>query len=277
MILSLLILIITITSIGIIKKHQSTSNHYQNQIATAFAEAPIFKPVLITERDLEHLPEPVKKYLHYVGVVGTEKVHHFSVHIDGDFKMAQDKEWAPVLVDQMSFVNKPIRLFLMELKTMGMKIVGLHHYDGTNASMVIKLLDLFTVVDASGPEGNLGETVTVFNDMCVLAPSTLIDPRIEWKEIDDLTVEATFTNRHLSINAILYFNESGQLVNYISNDRYYLNKDKSYDLIPWSTPVGNYREVNGLNIATYGEAIWLKEEAPFTYARFNIRDVIINP
>ena len=56
---------------------------------------------------------------------------------------------------------------------------------------------------------NKAETVTVFNDMCLLAPATLIDKRIEWVPVDSVSAKATFTNGPNKITATLYFNEQG--------------------------------------------------------------------
>ena len=74
---------------------------------------------------------------------------------------------------------------------------GNHIYRDQKATMLIKILGLFTVSDAKGWQMDQGETVTVFNDMCFMAPASLIDKRIEWKEIDEESVSARFTNgRH---------------------------------------------------------------------------------
>lgn len=270
-------LIVIIGGLLVYLNGKSTYRFFKNRIEISLTEMPSAKKELITDDDLATLPTPVKKYLQYVGVVGTEKVRNFSVKIDGQFKMSVDKDWAPVVVEQMSFIDQPIRLFFMKLKFMGMNIIGLHHYESAEASMVIKILDLIKVADARGPEMNKGETVTVFNDMCVLAPSSLIDSRITWTAIDDLTAKGTFTNEGISITATLYFNETGQLIDFVSDDRYYWNEDNTYDFVRWSTPLSDYKKINGLNLATYGEAVWLKDDGPYSYARFNIKNVTVNP
>ena len=273
----LAVIIIFVSVVLIYRYANSTQNSYLKHVERIYSDMPSAEAELITEDDLAELPDPVRKYLEYVGVVGTQKVHSFSVKIEGEFKMSAEKDFAPVVVEQFSFTDNPARLFFMEMKFMGMKIFGLHHYESANASMVIKILDLVTVADACGPEMDIGETVTVFNDMCILAPAALIDSRISWRQIDDLSVEGTFTNGDISVSATLYFNETGQLINFISEDRYYWNEDNTYDLFPWATPLGDYKEINGLNLAAYGEAVWMKEEGPFTYAKFKMRDVTINP
>ena len=42
-----------------------------------------------------------------------------------------------------------------------------------------KLLSLATVVDAAGPEMDRSETVTVFNDLVVLAPGAIVDAPVQ--------------------------------------------------------------------------------------------------
>jgi hypothetical protein len=98
--------------------------------------------------------------------------------------------------------------------------------------MEIKIAGLFRVVDAKGFEMNRGETVTIFNDMCLLAPSTLTDRRIEWEIIDPRCVKAIFTNGEISIVATLIFNEKGEIINFISPDRYETADGKNYKNYP---------------------------------------------
>ena len=65
--------------------------------------------------------------------------------------------------------------------------------------------------------------------------------------------ESHIYNGANSISAILYFNEAGYLVNFASDDRYEINDKKQYR---FSTPVKNYKEIEGRTIPTYGETIW---------------------
>ncbi len=39
----------------------------------------------------------------------------------------------------------------------------------------MKVLSVVTLVDAAGPQLDRGETVTVFNDLVVLAPGAIVD------------------------------------------------------------------------------------------------------
>ena len=37
---------------------------------------------------------------------------------------------------------------------------------------------------------------------------------------------------------------------------FYSPASKTYERIRWSTPVSDYKDINGFNVATYGEAVW---------------------
>jgi hypothetical protein len=109
--------------------------------------------------------------------------------------------------------------------------------------------------------------------MCLLAPATLIDKRIQWFSVNELSAKAIFTNHDISISAILYFNVLGQLVNFISNDRTSLPDLNQY---PFSTPASLYANFNGVNVMTYGEAIWDYPDGQFVYGKFNLQEIEYN-
>ncbi|MBK8779538.1 MAG: hypothetical protein IPO25_19865 [Saprospiraceae bacterium] len=69
----------------------------------------------------------------------------------------------------------------------------------------------------------------------------------------DLTTKVVFTNRGHQISAILYFNETGQLINFVSDDRYDISDTKRYR---FSTPVMDYKSIDGRNVVTMGQAVW---------------------
>jgi hypothetical protein len=177
---------------------------------------------------------------------------------------------------QYSEVKDIKRLYFMEMKMSGLPIVGLHKYADTKAIMLVKLAGLFTVADGKGEEMNKGETVTVFNDMCMFAPATLIDGRIQWESIGPLTVKATFDNKGIKVSALLYFNEKGELINFVSEDRYYSPTGKTYQKIRWSTPVKEYKDYDGIRISSGGEAVWSFPDGDYCYARANIKEIKYN-
>ena len=94
--------------------------------------------------------------------------------------------------------------------------------------MQIKVASMFQVVETKGEKMSHGETVTVLNDMCFMARSTLISKNIQRETIDSLSVRAKFTNDKITVPAVLKFTQQGELINFISEDRYYCEDGKTY-------------------------------------------------
>ncbi|WP_336518172.1 DUF6544 family protein [Pollutibacter soli] len=227
---------------------------------------------LLTEADLQPLPAPVQRYLHYTGVVNKPKVKNVRIVFEGQMR-SRGKDWFKFRSVQYNFLDEPARLFFIKGKMFGVTVPGYHHYLQQKAVMDIRLFGLFGIVKMDGEEMNKTETVTFFNDMCLMAPATLIDKRIRWEAIDDTKSKAIFTNGNISITAILYFNEKGQLINFTSDDRYDVN-EKLW--IPFSTLVHEYKKFENHNLLYKGDAVWHYPEGEFVYGKFLLKDIEYN-
>jgi len=245
---------------------------YRQDVAAGIARTAAIEAEPLTEQDLQPLPPPVQRYLRYVGAVGQPKVHSVKVVFDAQMR-GRGQDWFSMAAEQHNFFDQAERLFFLDAKVKGLPARGYHRYQGQQASMNVKLLSTFPVAKASGPEMFESETVTMFNDMCFLAPSTLIDERIRWEAVDSTTARAQFTNQGTTISATLYFNEAGQLVNFSSDDRYDINEMKKYR---FTTPLRDYQAINGYRLPNYGEAVWHYPEGPFVYGKFWVKNISYN-
>jgi hypothetical protein len=159
----------------------------------------------------------------------------------------------------------------------GVPVQGYHRYVGSSASMTVKAAALVPVARASGPEMSESETVTLFNDMCVMAPAMLIDRAIVWKPIDARTVRAVFTNAGHTIGAELTFNGAGELTNFRSEDRYRTSPDgRSLLRARWSTPLRDYRLFGQVRLASGGAAWWHEGDREYPYIELTVDDVEYN-
>lgn len=230
---------------------------------------------ILTENDMQHLPEPVKKYIRYAGFVGKEKISNVFLKASGQIRSSEKSGWMQFTSEQYNFFENPFRAFYIRAVKMGVPAVGLHLCKNETATMVIKLLNLFTVVDAKGPEMNQAETVTVLNDMCFMAPGSLISKNITWETIDASQVKATFTNGQITVSAILTFDEEGKLMNFLSFDRFDTD-GKTYTNLPWETPVTEYRTVNGYRLPSKADVIYKRPEGDFCYLEFRLEEIKYN-
>ena len=103
----------------------------------------------------------------------------------------------------------------MDAELFGVPVEVLHIFAAGSAAMRVRALSLFTMVDAAGPEMDRGETVTLFNDLCVLAPAALIDAPVTWQALDDHRVRGIYTNGANTVTAELIFNDDHELVDFV--------------------------------------------------------------
>ncbi|MBK8566171.1 MAG: hypothetical protein IPN76_23230 [Saprospiraceae bacterium] len=251
-------------------------NTYQNEVKSGLERTTSIAEALVTEADLQRLPLPVQNYLRYVDAVGKPKVQNFKVEFDGKIRKNEQSEWMPFTSEQYNFMDVPTRLFFMKAKMKGLPIAGFHAFKNGEAFMDIRLLSLAKVQYQTGKEMGISETVTFFNDMCCMAPATLIDPRIQWLETDGNKVKAAFTNNGITISAWLYFNDAGQLGNFISNDRYAAGDDNTMQQLPWATPLKNYKNINGHQLPGFAETIYSYPAGDLVYGTFNTMHVEYN-
>ena len=243
---------------------------YRSDVRQQLRQGVTGEDTLLTDEDIRHLPAPVKKYIYYTGVMNKPKVRNFIAEFDGQFRLKVTDGWMNFNSEQYNFTANPTRLFFMTARMKGIPASAYHSYQHGGATMDIRLLSLFTVEHRSGRELDMAETVTYFNDLCIGAPAALIDERIKWEEIDDQKVRARFTNNKITISAELSFNKKGELVNFISDDRYYDAGTIGMKKARWSTPISNYKEINGQRVPTRAEAVWSLPGGYFCYGKFHL-------
>ena len=232
---------------------------------------------LVSERDLGTLPEPVRQYLRVAGTVGQPRVHHFKAAWRGRIRAAPDDAWMDFTAEQHNFLDEPARLFSMHAVKGGMPVDVLHIFRRDSATMRVRLLSLVPLANASGPELNRAETVTLFNDLCLLAPAALVDPAIRWDPIDPNSVRAHYTVGSSTISAVLSFNDAGELVDFVSEDRMVASPDgRQFTRRRWSTPVSHYRTFGQRRVSTRGQGLWHRPESDFVYIELELTDLQTN-
>jgi hypothetical protein len=209
-------------------------------------------------------------------MVGQPLINNYRIRFRGRIRSGPDARWMPFEADQQSFVDNPARLFWMRATMMGIPIDGLHRLADGHATMRIKPLGAFAIVDVAGPEMDQAETVTLFNDMCILAPGTLVDPAITWEYLDGRTAKARFTYASHTISATLFFDEQGLLRDFVSDDRLASPDGSAFKRWRWSTPVTEYRPYGPCQLAARGEARWHPPEGEYVYGEFEMLEVQYN-
>ncbi|HYD42877.1 MAG TPA: DUF6544 family protein [Anaeromyxobacter sp.] len=232
----------------------------------------------ITEADLAPLPRPVQRYLRFAGVVGRPRVQAARFRFRGGLRGGPDEPWMRIVADQVSFFDQRTRLFHVRARRAGVPFEAYHRFVGPSAIFTVKLLSLFTITDARGPEMDRSETVTFLNDMALLAPATLVSPALRWEPVDDRAARVTFTEGGQSVRAELRFDAEGRLADFVSDDRAQAAKDgRSFRAARWSTPIREYRTFGPHRLPGVAGASWSVPEGAYEYARFEVDRVDYDP
>lgn len=234
---------------------------------------------VITEEDLVALPEPVQRYMRQAGAIGQSHVTHFGALWRGRIRGGPDEPWMEFTAEQHNFVDPPARFFFMEARRARLPVDVLHIFRQGSAEMRVRLLSFVPLVSARGPELTLAETVTLLNDLAILAPGALTDPRISWTASGDQVARAEYTIGANTIAAVLRFNESGELITFVSEDRLAASSDGTqFTRQRWSTPLSKYRDFGPWRVASQGEGRWHPERGQeFSYIELQLLDLKMNP
>jgi hypothetical protein len=232
-------------------------------------------PPIVTEENLAALPPLMQAYLRRVGAVGRPRVRNLRVEFTARMRSSATAPWMPATATQYEFFDPPARLFHMRATRGGIPIDIYHRYVDRAATFQVKLLGLFPLVDRSGPVLTRAETVTLMNDIVVMAPAAVLDLPFGWQPDGDHSVRATFTNAGHTVSAVLTFDAAGDLVGFLSNDRTEEDATGSRNL-PWSTPISGYRLVDGIRVGALGSANWIAPSGEWTYGEFEIRRLEYN-
>lgn len=252
------------------------SADYTTRFQQVLAGAPPLSSLPLTEAQISHLPHPVQRYLRVTGSVGKPPVQNMQLLFDAEMFQAPGDVGMRGPAQQINTFDALRRLFFMRSRMFKLPVAVLHDYNDTQASMTVRLAALFNVVDLHSQALARTETVTVLNEICFFAPSFLVDARLAWQAVDDTHVRVSFTNGPHRVSAELVFNEGGELVNFISEDRGALQRDGSLRIVRWSTPMRDYREFEGRRVPTAGEAIWHYPAGDFVYGRLVLKDARFN-
>jgi hypothetical protein len=250
---------------------------YEGEVRARLAEADAPEPPPVTEDDLAHLPEPVQRYLRVTGSVGQPRIRHFRARWRGRIRSSPSDPWMSFTAEQFNVMDDPARFFLMDARRSGLPVDVYHVFTDAAAGMRVRLLSLLPVTRSAGADFTRAETVTIFNDLCLLAPAALIDPTIRWEPLDARSARAHFTLGDNTVSATLTFNDDGELVNFVSDDRLATSTDGS-QLTPvrFSTPVRAYRTFGARRVVAGGEGRWHPPEGEFSYIELELLEYEAN-
>ena len=232
------------------------------------------RPQVVTEVDLQGLPEPVQRYLKHSQIIGKERIQTVRLKQKGSMRMKEGQKWTPLEAEEYYTTDPPAFIWSGSIEFIPfLSVKARDMLSEGEGRMSIKLLGLISIANASGPEMNQASLVRYLSEI-IWFPTAFLSEYMQWEPIDSSSAKATISVNELTASAVFYFNESGELENFIA-DRY-RDDNGAFVLEKWSTPITEYKEINGVRIPRKGDAIYNLSSGDFKYIQVELTDIEYN-
>ena len=223
---------------------------------------------IITEADLAGLPEPVRRNLHYTGVIGKPRIRTVSLKQKGFFRLKPGKNWLPVRGTQYFTTEPPGFIWQAKIKMNPLLwISGEDTYSRGKGNMKMKLWSFSKFSDVSGPKLDQGTMLRYLSEI-IWFPTAYLSNYLEWGPVDSDTSQVTMKYGGVTASALLSYDHEGRLTGFVA-DRYMGGKDDA-TLEKWSVVPSEYKEIHGLMIPVKGEVTWNLASGDFTWAHLEV-------
>jgi hypothetical protein len=234
------------------------------------------QPGLVTPEMLSSCPPIVQQWLNRIGIIGKEVIHSVHLKQQGQMRTKPNSKWMPVAAEQYFTVTKPGFLWLADVKAAPLvHMAGRDKYFNGRGQMLIKLLSLFPVADARGPEIDQGAMVRYLAET-LWFPSAALQDYITWEQTSATAARATMTYAGITASGIFTFTPQGDVISFEAK-RYYDQKTGP-TLETWFISIdGNsYKAFGGIRIPVKSSVTWKLPSGDFTWFKLEITAVAYN-
>lgn len=220
-------------------------------------------------REIEHLPEPVRRYFSTVLTPGQPIVTAATLEHTGSFNLsATGEQWKPFTSRQRVIVRRPG--FLWDARIAMAPGVAVHVHDSYadgQGLLHAAVLGLFNVAQLQGG-GELarGELMRFFAEAAWYPTALLPSQGVQWAAVDDHSANATLTDGALSLTLLFRFDDAGHMASVRAEARGRLVGQET-STAPWEGTWSNHQRVDNMTVPLTGEVAWLLPEGRKTYWR----------
>jgi hypothetical protein len=227
------------------------------------------EPDLVTEADLAGLPEPVRRWLGWAGVVGTRVPATVRLTQEGRFRQSEGGAWMPFTAVEHYTTAPPGFVWKTTMRMFPLvSIVGRDQYVDGKGSIEMRALGLIPVATASGPAMDQGALLRYLNET-VWFPAAVLGPTIAWDTVAADAARATIRHGGVTASAVFFFDEEGRPVDMVA-ERQDLGRGRPET---WSTPFTAWGEFGGVRMPTAGRAVWRYDTGDFAYIELQVTGV----
>jgi hypothetical protein len=230
---------------------------------------------IISETDIQNLPDPVKIWLSHSGVIGKPFISSGKVVQKAEMKLKpEQKEWMSATAIQYTTIDNPAFIWTVDLKMNPMLAFrGRDKFENGKGEMLIKLNSLVNVVDEEGSKLDEGTLQRYLGEM-VWFPSLAFSPYITWEQIDETSAIATMDYMGTKGSGTFYFNSAGDF--YKFSAMRFKDNEKMSQKYEWVLLVDDYKVFEGIKIPAKMTATWKLDDGDWTWLKMEITDLFFN-
>ena len=229
----------------------------------------------ITNEDIAHLPEIVRKWILNSGFVGRERIVYVSIGQEGQMRTKPNSKWMPFTATQHFRVDQSAFIWQANVKAMPLvHLLGRDKLIHGEGEMLIKLLGFFTVVDERNhPKVNSASMLRYLAETSWF-PTAALNENIIWEEIAPNTAKATLTINDKSVTGIFTFTDKGEMVSF-ECERYY-GTGKDARLEKWFIEALGHKTFDGIKIPHKSRVVWRLDQGDFDWLHLEITHLDYN-
>jgi len=127
----------------------------------------------------------------------------------------------------------------------------------------------FSLQTQSGPNIDVGEAYRYLAELPWMPYAIAVNRELEWRQVDDLTVDVATRVRDERATVRIEFDEEGDIVRVFADARPRESDGRSV-ATRWGGELSQYRTLGGMRMPAYGEVYWDLAEGRFVYWRGQI-------
>lgn len=221
------------------------------------------------------LPELVRRYVERN--VPADPLDRAAVHFTqvGDMQLKPGR-WIPFRAEQEMAVDRVEFAWCANVRLAPLVSVRVRDWCRSGVGgLDVRLWGVVPLVRARGEQFARGEAMRYLAELAWAPQAMVANPALEWRQIDESTVEVATRIAGERAGVLLHFNAAGDIVGMSTDARPRMVGKQAVDT-PWSGVFGEYREFNGVRLPTTGEVSWLLSDGPFTYFRGRVTGWLVD-
>lgn len=224
----------------------------------------------ITAGDLLNIPEPAARYLRYSGVIGKKRMSYVRILHSGQFKTGANRPFVPLQGEYYITTKKPSFCWYGKLNMFpGVSAAAFDSYYSGKGRMFVKLMSLFTIVDAQSAETDNSAFGRCFAEMTMVPTFFLDKELLRWRQTGKNSVKCALTDSGMSAEAELFVNADGSL-DRIEVMRYYDAGGGKTSLEKFTGKPSEYKETGGFMLASRLDGYWNLKSGDLHYVTITI-------